>query len=101
MFVACGPRVSFVVHFLLSWYLVHSFLYWPSSGSHLSSGAAMSGVRLSRSSFMGVVGLIDFGVRLPPSCVHISLVHLVPCLPDILSRPGFRKKKSSLMSPLR
>src|SRR5712672_2552247 len=32
--------------------------------------------------------------------VRILLVHLVPCLPDVLSRPGFRKK-SSLMSPPR
>src|SRR5712672_3443588 len=41
-----------------------------------------------------------FGVHLPPSCVRVPLVHLVPCLPDVLSRPGFRKKLS-LMSPPR
>ena len=44
--------------------------------------------------------LISFGVRLPPSCVCVPLMHLVLCLPDVLSRPGFRKKLS-LMSPPR
>jgi len=40
------------------------------------------------------------GVHLPPSCICVPLVRLVPCLPDVLSHPGFRKK-SSLMSPPR
>ena len=40
-----------------------------------------------------------FGVCLPPSCVCVPLVHLVPCLPDVLSRPGFRKKLSLMSLP--
>ena len=40
------------------------------------------------------------GVRLLPSCIHVLLMHLVPCLPNVLSHPGFRKKLS-LMSPPR
>ena len=34
-------------------------------------------------------------MRLPPSCVRVPLVHLVPCLPDVLSRSGYKKEVKS------
>jgi len=33
--------------------------------------------------------LIGFGVCLPPSCIRVPFMHLVQCLPNVLSHLGF------------
>ena len=45
--------------------------------------------------FVACTVIYLIGVHLPPSVFVFCFMHLVPCLPNILSRPGFRKEVKS------